>query len=146
MAKFAVKFLKMKKLFLQTIAVFSISFNCWGANFAAIMYGEKYPASDFEISIPHEFILKFPADKYEIFILTEAVKHKSDFMTCTATVGISPVKSFQYPQKTFTTTGYEMGGYKTEDQRREHGLNCLKSALKQMTSSNLDLVYSPVKR
>ena len=137
----------LRKSVLLGLMLCTTSFNSWGAGFAAMVYGEQFVSSDFGHLISQEFISKFPSEKFDVFILVNVSQASSDMAVCSATVGVVPANSFEFPQHTYGAQGFRSIQYGFPSyQRKSIGMECLTIALKKMMADNLAAIYVPAKR
>lgn len=135
------------KTILVGLLIYVIAFSTSAAGFNARVYGEQYVNSDFGYLISQEFINKFPSEKFEVFILTNVNQVSYDLAVCSASVGVVPVNSFEFPQRTYVVQGFESIQNSLSDyQRRSIGMQCLSRALKKMMADSPGAIYVPAKR
>ena len=101
---------------------------------------------EFEAVVTEEFTRKFPAGEWEIFIHSDNfVLEGRGLAVCNALVGVRPYGADVFPLRRFSTakvTDAKRGKWGASDGVQLEA-DCVRSAIRTMTDSDLNTAYKP---
>jgi hypothetical protein len=141
----------MKNFVRATAVAFSFcaavaSMPAYAGAFRVNYYGDA-TAKDIASVVTDAFTKKFPASKYEIFLLASAGQDNEGDDYCYAQTGVIPAGSNETPQMRYSFVGIKHHGQvMTVGLRHEFEAECARGAVRNMMSDQLSNIYLPYKK